>query len=200
MTTPEQPRPGVEFGKSSDADAAATPPADPTVVHRGDGPRYPAAPPFDAPGTPPAPYPAPGHASGVPGSYPPPGGYPGPRFGPAAAPPPGPFGRPGPGTYPPPVYTPPGRLGPAGYEPTQTQIYSIISFSCVAAGLASVFLFCGFPILVIGPVGITLGVLGQRRGESLGMAATIANIVVFALLLVLLIFLAGSFGLAFWSS
>ncbi|MEV6134901.1 hypothetical protein AB0L63_02290 [Nocardia sp. NPDC051990] len=64
-------------------------------------------------------------------------------------------------TYTPQPYTPPGPQSGA-------QTLSIIGFVCAGISL----LFCPY---LFGPVGIILGIIGHRKGESLGKWAAIAS-------------------------
>lgn len=223
MTTPEEPRPGIDLGK------AAQEPADPTVITGPSGPpapgyggadeqvhgtppsaypSYPSYPAYPAQPVQQPPYPArpglPARAAypaqpaappkypypAQPGSYgnpaPPQGGF-------APAPPQGPYGGPYPGAYvPPPAYSPPGLPTPHGYRESPTPIFSITSFACAAASLAAILLLCGFPALLTGPAGIVLGIIGRQKGESLGLGAAITNGVILALVVLVMLFVAGA--------
>lgn len=207
MTTPEEPRPGVEFGKpGQEADQA-----DPTVLARRSDPPPPEAPvpgfggaADRVPGTPPSTYPSypsypvyparPEQQAPCPGAgYPPrPGHPPQPPYAPQP-----PYGAPYAGAYvPPPVYSPPGRPTPYGYVESQTPIFSIISFSLAAASVVAILLLCGFPALLTAPAGIVLGIIGHNKKESLGIGAAITNGVILALVLLVMLFVAG----AVWSA
>ncbi|HLS79669.1 MAG TPA: hypothetical protein VK083_23035 [Nocardia sp.] len=214
MTTPEDARPGIDLGKAgSGADTtgagfggvgdqvAGTPPSA--------YPSYPSYPSYPAPPATPVPQPpygapfgfAAGGYPGQPGTRPPvppytapspPAGHPYPgQAGPAQ-----PYSGPPPGAYvPPPAYSPPGMPTPHGYVETQTQIFSIISFSLAAAGVLALLTMCGLPALVTGPAGIVLGIVGHNKRESLGVAAAVTNALIMIPLVLVLIFVAG----AFWS-
>jgi len=222
MTTPEEPRPGIDLGKSAPEPAQA----DPTMIARPSGyggageqvpgtppsaypsyPSYPAYPaqPVQQPQSsyPPQPgYPAPYGYPGQPShpAQPPYPAQPGPYGNPAPpqggftpAPPPGPYGRPYPGAYvPPPTYVPPSAPTPHGYVEPQTPIFSIMSFSCAAASLAAMLMLCGFPALLTGPAGIVLGIIGHQKGESLGIGAAIVNGVLLALMVLVMVFVVGA--------
>src|SRR5690606_10225850 len=84
---------------------------------------------------------------------------------------------------------------PHGYVETQTQIFSIISFSLAAAGVLALLTMCGLPALVTGPAGIVLGIVGHNKRESLGVAAAVTHALNMIPLALVLIFVAG----AFWS-
>ncbi|MEV5834024.1 hypothetical protein [Nocardia sp. NPDC052112] len=197
MTTPQDPRPNVDLGKSQDPPAAeptqvaqprdnvdatkvwsAEPGVDPTPI---DQPGQPFSPENPPPYTPPAGY-------RQPTAYPPPPPYP-PSYPQA-----GPYvGQPG---YP----HPPGAYPSYPYQPytsprqSDVPIFSIISFSCLAATALSVVLFCGLPIVITGPAGIVLGIIGHNKGESLGKWAAIANGAVLAIAVVLVIAFVGFLG------
>ncbi|MBF6355437.1 hypothetical protein IU449_12935 [Nocardia higoensis] len=231
MTTPEDPRPGIDLGKPGPDPAQA----DPTLLAQPSGSPMPQAPApgfggagDQVPGTPPSAYPSypsypaqpapPGHQASYGSGYgphtgypsapgyagrpphaapPPPSGSPYPAQGGfAPAPPPGPYGAPYPGAYvPPPVYSPPGVPTAHGYQEQQTPIFSIISFALAAASVAAIVMLCGFPALFTAPVGIVLGIIGHNKKESLGLGAAITNGVILALVLVVILFVAG----AIWS-
>ncbi|WP_040798287.1 hypothetical protein [Nocardia higoensis] len=149
----------------------------------GPPPGYPSQPGYAAQ----PPYAAPPPLSGNP--YPPQGGF-------APAPAPGQYGAPYPGAYvPPPVYSPPGAPTPHGYVESQTPIFSIISFSLAAASVLAILMLCGFPALLTAPAGVVLGIIGHNKQESLGIGAAITNGVILALVLLVILFVAG----AFWS-
>jgi hypothetical protein len=168
MTTPGEPHDRVDLGKS-----VPPPGADPTYVYQPGyptGPQHPAGGGYDCPPAGGQPGPYQGSAPGAYPAYPPP---PGAQYGSAQ------YG------YPP----PPGV--PFSGRPTEVPVLSIISFSCLAATLLSVVFFCGLPIVLTGPAGITLGIVGHVKGESLGKWAAIANGVVLALAIVLAVLFFG---------
>ncbi|MEV4126049.1 hypothetical protein [Nocardia sp. NPDC049707] len=187
MTAPQDSEPNVDLGKSQapppqgNVDATkvwpAEPSVDPTLIQQPGQPFSPESPP---PHTPPAgfqqptAYPPPPY----PPSYPQAGPYPG---QPGYPQPPG--GYPG---YPYPPYTPPRQ--------SDVPIFSIISFSCLAATVLSVVIFCGLPIVITGPAGIVLGIIGHNKGESLGKWAAIANGAVLAIAVILVIAFIGFVG------
>ncbi|WP_330250336.1 hypothetical protein OG874_29370 [Nocardia sp. NBC_00565] len=194
MTTPQDPAPNINLGKSPEP-----PPVDPTQVCQpqdgADATKVWA--PDSAPGVDPTPAYQPGQP--FPGSaappYTPPAGYPQPTVYPQPVypPQPGPYGaQPG--------YPPPGGYPGYPYQPytppqqSDVPIFSIISFSCLAATALSVVMFCGLPIVITGPAGIVLGIIGHNKGESLGKWAAIANGVVLALAIVLVIAFIGFLG------
>ncbi|WP_433628716.1 hypothetical protein [Nocardia sp. CA-120079] len=143
---------------------------------------------------------------------------PGQQFPPETAPPyTPPAGYQQPTAYPPPPYPPNypqagPYVGPPGYPQTtgpypgypyqpytpprqsDVPIFSIISFSCLAATALSVVILCGLPIVITGPAGIVLGVIGHSKGESLGKWAAIANGAVLAIAVVLAIAFIGFLG------
>ncbi|WP_327093761.1 hypothetical protein OIE68_26400 [Nocardia vinacea] len=143
---------------------------------------------------------------------------PGQQFSPETAPPyTPPAGYQQPTAYPPPPYPPsypqagpyvgqpgypqaPGAYPGYPYQPytpprqSDVPIFSIISFSCLAATALSVVMFCGLPIVITGPAGIVLGIIGHNKGESLGKWAAIANGAVLAIAVVLVIALVGFLG------
>ncbi|WP_433199215.1 hypothetical protein ACQP1G_06175 [Nocardia sp. CA-107356] len=201
MTTPQDSEPNINLGKSQDAGPAQVhqpqdgadatkvwspnnaPGIDSTLIYQ-PGQPFPAdSPPPAAPYTPPAGYPQPS-------AYPPPQPvYPQPGY-----PQPGPYGgQPG---YP----QPPGAYPGYPYQPympprqSDVPIFSIISFSCLAATALSVVMFCGLPIVITGPAGIVLGIIGHNKGESFGKWAAIANGAVLAIAIVLVIAFVGFLG------
>ncbi|MFC9893683.1 hypothetical protein ACFVMC_08310 [Nocardia sp. NPDC127579] len=80
----------------------------------------------------------------------------------------------------------PGHVPPYA-QPNQTPAWSIASFACLAVSAASVLFFCGFPMIVSGPVGVVLGMIGHSKGEPLGKWGAIANGVSVAIALLLLV-------------
>ncbi|MEV4234774.1 hypothetical protein ACIBJI_02835 [Nocardia sp. NPDC050408] len=196
MTAPRDSEPNVNLGKSQDSL-----PADPTQV---------AQPQDNADAT--------KVWSARPGIDPMPTYQPGQQFSPETAPlytPPAGYQQPT--AYPPPPYPPSypqagPYVGPPGYPqapgaypgypyqpytpPRQSDvpIFSIISFSCLAATALSVVMFCGLPIVITGPAGIVLGIIGHNKGESLGKWAAIANGAVLAIAVILVIAFVGFLG------
>ncbi|WP_433758938.1 hypothetical protein [Nocardia sp. CA-135398] len=156
--------------------------------------------------------------SAEPGSDPRPTYQPGQQFSPeTAAPYTPPAGYPQPTAYPPPPYPPsypqagpyvgqpgypqaPGAYPGYPYQPyipprqSDVPIFSIISFSCLAATVLSVVMFCGLPIVITGPAGIVLGIIGHNKGESLGKWAAITNGAVLAIAVILVIAFVGFIG------
>jgi hypothetical protein len=190
--------PHINLGKSQDAPPAdppqvhqpqdsvdatevwsqdSPPGVDPTLIHQPGQPFSPESGPPAAPYTPPAGYPQPP-------VYPPPT-YPQPGY-PQAGPYGGQPGYPGYPGYPYQPYTPPRQ--------SDVPIFSIISFSCSAATALSVVMFCGLPIVITGPAGIVLGIIGHNKGESLGKWAALANGAVLAIAIILVVAFVGFLG------
>ncbi|MEU8896396.1 hypothetical protein [Nocardia sp. NPDC048505] len=179
MSTPQDPQQPIDLWKTQQPQDAPPPPADPTQI------RQPAqADPTQVW------QPAQADPTQVwqPGPYTPPSAQPvnppHPGFTPPA------YGQP---QYPQPGYGPyPGYGTPGPVPPyagrSQTPAWSIASFACLAVSAFSVLAFCGLPMIVSGPAGVVLGIVGHSKGEQLGKWGAIANGVSVALALILLLF------------
>ena len=206
-----EPEHRVELGKDRPQDAprvqdAPEPPAEPVLPVSAwadiETPAPPELPPYPAPPLTPGPvypgYAAPGNPgpAGYPGApgyaqpgYPQPGypGYPQPGY-PVAQPG---FGAPYPyGQLP---YGQPVPYPPTGYGYRDSSpVWSIVSFSCVAASLVGGAMLCGLPLLLTVPAGIVTGLVGHGKGEQLGKWAAIANAAVGVLAAILVVLFLGA--------
>lgn len=131
--------------------------------------------------------------------YPQQGGYPQQPGYPQAG---GAYGQPG---YPQPAaYGYPPQYGGPGYQPygpygpprSDTPAWSIASFVCLGITAVAAVL-CFIPIVVTAPAGIIFGIVGHSKGEQLGKWAAIANGVVLALAIVLVVAVVGIAGIGY---
>ncbi|WP_269820756.1 hypothetical protein [Nocardia asteroides] len=193
-----EPERRVELGKDRPQDA---PPAQPTQKMWTDDLPPRELPPVEPPSAPPVP-PPPGPAraeapwAGIERPAPPvelpPYPPPPPVYQPVY-PVPGPVGYGVPG-YPAQIPRPPGPQPRYGYA-DNTPIMSILSFCCVAASIFGGAMMCGLPILLTAPTGIVLGVVAHHKGEQMGKWAAIANAVVAALAVLLVVLFIAAFNI-----
>ncbi|MGW0245411.1 hypothetical protein ACWDYH_02105 [Nocardia goodfellowii] len=179
MSTPHDPQQPVDLWKSKQPqDSSQADPtqvwqpgqADPTQVWQ---PEQPAPGAYTPPGAQPvSPQPYPGFPPPAPPAYPAYGQQPYPQQ----------YQQPG---YPQQPYATP--YPPPYGQPSQTPIWSIISFACLAASVFSILVLCGLPMIATGPAGVILGIVGHAKGEQLGKWAAIANGFSVALALVLIL-------------